>query len=368
MLASLQLTVIALMLLSVLVVWGTFYQVDHGIYAAQERFFKAWLILIAGVIPFPAVKTAVAILSVNLIAAACKRRPVTIRTIGIIVLHSGVAVLIGGSAISSGFIQESAITLAEGQSTDTTYDFTSWRLTVAITGHRDGKPYSKTHYYDLKHMRQHRRIELSPTTATLSLRHIYQNCGAMVSRIDSQTITGLKPLKNATDEGRNMPGVVFSINADEDTTPSENPDYFVYAGTGHGVPFAYGNDTITVSLQPLSLPLPLRIQLIHFNAEWHPGTSKAKSFQSRLRIFGKNIDREIVIGMNRPFRYRSFTFYQMGYSEQNGSNTSTLAIVKNPLRYLPYVASVIIVLGLFLHFFVKMWYELSSVRGNRRGK
>jgi hypothetical protein len=113
----------------------------------------------------------------------------------------------------------------------------------------------------------------------------------------------------------------------------------------------------------------MRVELSGFEAKWHPGTQKAKSFQSRLRLFGKNMDREVAIEMNRPFRYKDFTFYQMGYSEQEGGgHSSTLAIVKNPLRYLPYIASLIIVAGLFLHFFVKMWFELSRIRGSHREK
>ncbi|MBN1578314.1 MAG: cytochrome c biogenesis protein ResB [Chitinispirillaceae bacterium] len=366
-LSSLQLTVIALLCLAVLVVWGTLYQVDNGIYAAQERFFRAWFVLIAGAVPFPAVKSIAAVLSVNLLAAAFRRRPVNIRTIGIIILHIGVAVLIGGSAIASHFVRESAITLNEDQGTDTTYDFTSWQLVVALNGNSGGAPYSRISRYDLKRLRRGQRINLAPTMTTLSLRHIYRNCGAMVSPHDSQTITSLKPVDKTTEEGRRIPGIVFSIDARDDKKPAHNPDRFVYAGSPYPVPFAYGVDTIILSLQPLALPLPVRITLSRFTAEWHPGTSKARSFQSRLRMLGKNIDREIVIEMNRPFRYRSFTFYQMGYAGQEGNYSSTLAIVKNPLRYLPYIASLIIVTGLFFHFIVKMWYELSSIRRNRRG-
>ena len=36
---------------------------------------------------------------------------------------------------------------------------------------------------------------------------------------------------------------------------------------------------------------------------FHPGTSLAKNFRSRIRVTGKGIDREAVVSMNRPFRY-----------------------------------------------------------------
>ena len=81
---------------------------------------------------------------------------------------------------------------------------------------------------------------------------------------------------------------------------------------------------------------------------------------------GKNIDRDVVIEMNRPLRFGTFTFYQMGYSGKPGDYLSTIAIVKNPFKYMPYISSIIIVTGLFFHFLVKMWYTISSNGGVQR--
>jgi hypothetical protein len=160
--------------------------------------------------------------------------------------------------------------------------------------------------------------------------------------------------------------MVFSIASEKTDPPPTLPDLFIYAGSPFVHPFIVGTDTVTISMQPHAISLPMRIRLTNFRVQWHPGTSNAKSYQSRLRLFGKNIDREVVIEMNRPFRYKSFSFYQMGYSGEEGNYSSTLAIVKNPFRYLPYVASIIIVVGLILHLIVKMWYEISATRGSHR--
>ena len=63
-----RLTVYALAFLFVLTFWGTVYQVDHGLYAAQERFYNSWIILIGGFVPFPGTQLVLAILTVNLTA------------------------------------------------------------------------------------------------------------------------------------------------------------------------------------------------------------------------------------------------------------------------------------------------------------
>ena len=49
---SLKITVILLALLFLLVFLGTLYQVEHGIFGAQERFFFAWIVT-AYFIPLP---------------------------------------------------------------------------------------------------------------------------------------------------------------------------------------------------------------------------------------------------------------------------------------------------------------------------
>jgi hypothetical protein len=50
----------------VLTFWGTVYQVEHGLFAAQERFYNSWLILVAGFVPFPGTQLVLAVLLVNL--------------------------------------------------------------------------------------------------------------------------------------------------------------------------------------------------------------------------------------------------------------------------------------------------------------
>ncbi|MBN1757839.1 MAG: cytochrome c biogenesis protein ResB [Chitinispirillaceae bacterium] len=362
-LGSLRLTVVSLIFLSILVVWGTLYQVDHGIYSAQERFFNAWIILIGGFVPFPAVRTLVALLSVNLLAAAFKKRPVTLSTAGIFIMHIGVALLVGGAVVASTFVQESAVTLAEGQQATQTYDFSLWKFAVVVNGVKNGRPCTKTFRYDLGHLRDGKQLRIPPAGVQLSIDKVYTNCGATLSPSGNGTVTALSPVATSTERGRNVPGIVFSLRKGD--CPTGTPHY-VYAGSGHRLPVICGSDTVTVWLHPVTLALPLKMELQKFSVEWHPGTRKPKRFETRLRLFGPNIDREVVVEMNRPYRYRSFTFYQMGYNEQNGRYVSTLAVVKNPLRYLPYIASMVIVAGCFLYFLVKMIRHLSLLRETTR--
>ena len=79
-----------------------------------------------------------------------------------------------------------------------------------------------------------------------------------------------------------------------------------------------------------------------------------------MHVQGDDIDRDVVISMNKPFRYRDYTFYQLSYQLQGAQRISALAVVKNPVRIAPYIASIMIALGLALHFFIKM---IITIRG-----
>ena len=55
--------------------------------------------------------------------------------------------------------------------------------------------------------------------------------------------------------------------------------------------------------------------------------------------------------MNHPLRYAGYTFYQASYAiDATGRETSTLAVVHNRSRVVPYVGALAVGLGLAVHF------------------
>ena len=98
--------------------------------------------------------------------------------------------------------------------------------------------------------------------------------------------------------------------------------------------------------------------------EKHPNTEIARSYQSLVQIQNPHITRDVLISMNKPFRYKDFTVYQASYAiDAMGREISTLAVVQNIGRLMPYIASLITFIGLVVHFLVMGFYrrkELSS--------
>ena len=115
-LASLKVTVIALLLMAALVIGGTVFQAENGMVAAQREVFAAWFIWLFGVLPLPGLLLAVVLLFLNLLAAAAFRLKYRWRQTGLLLIHYGLLLLVGGGFFIAVTAQEYFLTLREGQS------------------------------------------------------------------------------------------------------------------------------------------------------------------------------------------------------------------------------------------------------------
>jgi hypothetical protein len=92
------------------------------------------------------------------------------------------------------------------------------------------------------------------------------------------------------------------------------------------------------------------ITLLKVTHDVYPGSNIPKNFASRVRLKsddGKD-DRELVIYMNNPLRYRGLTYYQYQMNKQ--SAFSAFQVVRNPSWLLPYVSTILMGTGLLVQF------------------
>ncbi|MCQ2066725.1 MAG: cytochrome c biogenesis protein ResB [Bacteroidaceae bacterium] len=91
-----------------------------------------------------------------------------------------------------------------------------------------------------------------------------------------------------------------------------------------------------------SLQLPFSVRLKEFRIDYYEDGSSPKQYSSTVFIDG----REFTTGVNHPFRYRGYRFYQYSYDDEDGM-VSVLLVVHD--RWLPVLAvgAILLVLAAF---------------------
>lgn len=100
-LSSLQFGLILFIALFALIFWGTLFEAKAGVELGTMRFFDAWWILVAGVFPFPALKSLAVLLFLNVLCTCIFRIPHTWKKFGLLLMHFSVLILIAGSFAGS---------------------------------------------------------------------------------------------------------------------------------------------------------------------------------------------------------------------------------------------------------------------------
>lgn len=358
---SVKCTVLCLIVLFIGVVGGTFYQVNAGLLAAQNAFFGSWGSFIFNVIPFPGLKTIAVVLTFNLIVSAVIKGPFTFKKTGLLLIHSGMGILLVGTGISSLFVKNSTLILCEGDRTTFTRDLNTWELIITNVGPNSGTSYLKSDTFDFSGLKHGLQISIPNTDLNATVDQLYSNCkgfGYSEDRIDS-----LEPLPSAYEKMGDLPGIILSINFRGETITNKQR-IMLFGGMSHSIVYVINNDTLSFTLKPHELELPFEIQLVKFEKENHPGSSAAKSYKSFLKVNGEGIDRDVVISMNRPFRYKSLAIYQSGFSQNTTGNCSSMIVVENIGRIIPYIAGTTVVTGLFIYFLMMFIASCKYLRKN----
>ena len=114
--------------------------------------------------------------------------------------------------------------------------------------------------------------------------------------------------------------------------------------------FTCGGRTWMITMRPARYYKPYSVTLQKFTHEKYAGTEIPKDFSSKVTLTDpdRSVNRDVLIYMNHPLRYRGETFYQAGF--QKDDSATILQVVHNPSFIAPYVACVIVAAGLLVQF------------------
>ena len=366
--SSLKLTVVCLSAALVLVFVGTLAQVNFGIHEVQARYFQSlfvwWPPTGHGMkIPvFPGGHLIGAFLLLNLIAAHVRRFRWSWDKVCIQLTHAGLIVMLTGGLFTDLFSVESFMRLSPGETKN--YSEDSRNMELAVIDESD-KELDQVTAIPEGLLRKGGTIEQSSLPFRIVIRHFYQN-----SRLEPLEKAGKEALPAATqgvgsqltisevqratsENDRDLVSAVIEIvpipATGEVTTPSLGT-WLVSDQLGAPQTFSFGEKPWRLVMRPARYYKPYSLTLRKFTHESYPGTGIAKNFASRATLVdpehGEN--RDVLIYMNHPLRYRGETFFQSGFEKDDSA--TVLQDVYNPSFIAPYAACVIVAVGLLFQF------------------
>lgn len=362
-LTSLKLTMICLATAMVLIFAGTLAQVHLGIHEAQERYFQSFFVWWPPEnhgfkIPiFPGGHLIGAVLLANLVAAHAKRFHWAWRKLGIHLTHAGLIVMLAGGLFTDLFAVESHMRLTGGETKN--YSEDSRRTELAVIDLSNGESDQVTAIPEAA-LRRNRVIDHWSLPFRIEVKNYYQN-----SRLKmlSQAGSGAQPIAN---QG---PGALIAVEPEPSATGVDERDvtsaaieiiprkssvplgtWLVSAALGAPQTFSCEGRNWMIALRPARYYKHYSVTLQKFTHERYPGTEIPKDFSSRITLNDaeRAVKRDVLIYMNHPLRYRGETYYQAGF--QKDDSATVLQVVHNPSFIAPYVACVIVAVGLLVQF------------------
>jgi len=366
--SSLKLTLFCLAAALILVFAGTLAQVNLGIHVVQERYFQSlfvwWPPDSTGLkFPiFPGGHLLGGILVVNLVAAHLRRFRWTWRKLGIHLIHAGLVIMLMGGLFTDLFSVESHMRLEEGDTKN--YSEDGLLVELAVIG-ESGNGEEQVTAIPEKRLQQGGAIEVEDLPFRIVVKLFYLNSqllmldkagpGAVRAAergVGSQLAVFELPRASAVND-RDLESAVIEIVPHPvagEVTAASLGTWLVSAGLGSPQTFSAGGKQWRLEMRQARYYKPYTLTLQKFTHERYQGTEIPKNFASRITLVdpGQKENREVLIYMNNPLRYRGDTYYQAGFDKSD--KATILQVVHNPTFMAPYVACVVVGVGLLIQF------------------
>jgi len=371
-LSSFGLSCTLLIILALLTWLGTLEQVNKGLYDVQRRYFESFYVIHhAGPVPLPLPGglLVMGLLAVNLVMGGIVRIRKGSATLGVIIAHVGILMLLGAGYVKSFHSEDGHTTLYEGQSSNVFRSYNRWELAILqplgdgrlreivapqedFIGHEGLQP-AKLASGELPF-----DVELSfftPNARVLPK-------GPMV-RTTMPVIEGyfIAPLPVEKDNETNVAAAVVTV---VDKVSGARQESILYGFASQPWTVSVGGHDWGLELRREQYLMPFTVELDDFRKEDHPRLNMPKSFSSDVKVIEAGQERPVRISMNEPLRRDGLVLYQASWGPSNARPGdplfSTLAVVRNPADHYPLYACIVIAAGLVLHFSRKLIRHIRS--------
>lgn len=370
---SLKLTVALLVLGIILVFAATLDQVNLGIWAVQEKYFRTLFVLWrVGDVPVPVYPGGYflgALFIINLVAAHIYRFKLSWKKAGIFLTHVGLILLLIGELFTGLWQEDFSMRLEQGKPKNYSESFRENEIAIVDTtdAQMDDVVAIPEEVVARGETVQHPKLpfrvvmrEYFPNSALRPRTPESETPATKAAEAPSKATQGIGPRVIAMplpitykQNERNIPAAFIELVGTEGSIgtwlvsadPRLDPQRVDYGGR-----------TYTVAMRFTRSYKPFELTLQKFSHDRYAGTEIPKNFSSNIRLKtpdGQD-DRDVLIYMNNPLRYAGFTFYQASF-EPGNDRVTILQVVRNPSWLIPYVACGMMTLGLLVQFGIHLF-------------
>ncbi|MBI3272936.1 MAG: cytochrome c biogenesis protein ResB [Planctomycetes bacterium] len=381
-LASYGFAVVLLSFLLLLTFLGTLEQGRRSLFEVQTRYFESLLVLhdfLGVTVPLPGVYLLLFLLGINLLAGGFIRIRKSRATVGVLIVHLGILVMLVSGLIEYYFSTKGHLTLYEGQMSDEYQSYFEWELSIGEVGGVKEWVIPGERFMNLA-PHAAATFENAALPVTVSVRSVTANADVVpVARRgsgDGPAVGGyvVRPLPPRKVAESNMAALYATIAEKSSVagaggaTPATR-EGILWGAEEYPLVVEAAGRRWYVQLARRRWRVPFVIRLDAFRHELHPRTGIASSFESDVTKRQRGVDQRVNISMNKPLRDEGYTFFQASWGPEDAKPGeplfSTFAVVRNPADRLPLYACIIIAAGLLVHFLPKLVKHVRSEAGRR---
>lgn len=353
-LGSLKLTAFCLGYIIILIILGTVLQAQYGIFIVQEKIFKSWICQNWLNIPFFGLYSMMSLLLINVTCGLFLRRNLPKkRILSLIFIHGSLFLFCLSGLLKNLWTKETHITLKEGESINYSISYYKYELAIWENNEQSEREIRSLKLDDIK---QNQTYTIPNTSIKMKIQTQFSNSTASSSQMASNYTLNRVPIHKNPE--KNIPALIVSFNNDNNSSVLH---LYGLDPQAQKIP----HSSLYIQLRHQHHPLPFTVELKDVQRELYPNSSQPKTYQSQIIHQHKQFFQPVLIKMNHPFHFKNWTLYQSGYEKKDsGEEISTLALVYDPSKSLPYGASLLFICS----FLSSLFFRLKNLFKRKKAK